>query len=361
MRALCVSLCLLATASCMEAQTPRLSISLLTPNVAQVSWPSNYSTWQLATTTNLTSPAQWQAVSTPPLPLGNALTVFVLITNKSSFFRLQQGGGGGGCVFHATPSTIPPGGSSTLSWCPVAGTTFQILPGIGTVTGSNIVVAPTVTTVFTLVASNATGVTLSTATVTVAAACQFGNATGWNCTFSFSYSADPSSSSYIFSINQQANLTFLLSLDALNNNIAVFKGALGGNAQVNDSETIVGSPPPNTIVGSGEPLSGQPANLTINCTDVTYTFDVQPVISASWNGTVMDTRVGSVYVNDRALPLIYGSISSSESLPARGPFWNGTGDWYSPGGLGELMFTSGVVTDYTAGNASVSWSFTPAP
>ena len=263
-------------------------------------------------------------------------------------------------MFHATPSTIAPGGSSTLSWCPVAGTTFQILPGIGTVTGSNIVVSPTATTVFTLVASNMTGVTEESATVTVAAACQFGNAVGWNCTFSFSYTADPSSSDYNFSINQQANLTFRLSLDALNNNIAIFKGGFAGNAQVNDSENVTGNSP-TIVVGSGTPLSRQPAILTINCADGTYSLNMQPVISASWNGTVMDTRVGNVYVNNRALPLTYGPISSSESLPARGPFWNGSGDYYYPGGLGDVMFFSGLVTDYTAGNASVSWTLTPSP
>jgi hypothetical protein len=129
---------------------------------------------------------------------------------------------------------------------------------------------------------------------------------------------------------------------------------------VNDSETIVGSPPPITVVGSGVPL-GQPPNLTIDCGNGTYTFDVQPVISASWNGTVMDTRVGSVYVNNRALPLTYGTVSSSESLPARGPLWSGSGDWYFPGGLGLNMFYGGLVTDTSAGSASVSWSFTPTP
>src|ERR1017187_2120996 len=219
MRALCVSLCMLATASGVGAQVPALSISLFAPNIAQVSWPSNFNTWQLTTTTNLTSPANWQPISSPPFPLGNALAVFIPITNNSSFFRLQQNGGGGGYVFHATPPTISPGGSSTLSWCPVAGTTYQILPGPVTVTGSNLVVFPTVTTVYTLVASNLTGITSNSTTVTVTAACQFGNATGWNCTFSFSYSAAPSSSAYIFGIDQQANLTFHLSLDALNNNI----------------------------------------------------------------------------------------------------------------------------------------------
>src|ERR1039458_1979050 len=97
MRVLCVSLCVLATASCVDAQTPRLSISLLTPNIAQVSWPTNFNTWQLTTTTNLLLSANWQPVSPAPFPFGNAFVVFLPITNKSSFFRLDQTGGGGGC------------------------------------------------------------------------------------------------------------------------------------------------------------------------------------------------------------------------------------------------------------------------
>jgi hypothetical protein len=359
MKALSAFLCVLATACDVGAQTPKLSISLLAPNIAQVSWPTNFNAWQLFATTNLASPGNWQPVSPGPFPLGNMLVVFVAITNQSAFFRLQPNSGN--CVFHATPSTIPPGGSSTLSWCPGPGTTYQILPGIGPVSGSNVVVSPAVTTVFTLVSSNLTGVTLNIADVTVTAACQFGNATSWNCSLNFSYAATPSSSSYSFNINQQANLTYHLALDTLNNNIAIFKGPFGGNAQVNDTETIVGSPPPLTVSGSGTPLSGQSANLTINCADGTYTFVAQPVIVASWNGTSMDTRVGSVYVNSRALPPTYGPISSSESLPARSPTWNGSGDFYLPGGLGDYMFFTGVVTDYTAGNASVSWTFTPAP
>src|ERR1035441_2027318 len=114
MRAVCVLSCVLATASWVEAQTPALSISLLAPNIAEVSWPTNYSTWQLTSTTNLTSPANWHPVSGAPFPFGDSMLVFIPITNQSGFFRLQPGNGGGGCVFHATPSTIAPGGSSTL-------------------------------------------------------------------------------------------------------------------------------------------------------------------------------------------------------------------------------------------------------
>jgi len=353
----------LAVACSAAAQTrPAISLSLFSPGIAQISWPSSFTNWQLMSTTDLGASMNWQEVPGTPAPLSDALVAFYPITNSSRFFRLQQISGGGGCVFQATPPTISPGGSSTLSWCTNAGTTYQLLPGPGVVTGANYVVSPAVTTVYTLIASNLAGVTSNFTTVTVSSAgCQFVNATNWNCTLSFSYSLSPSSAGYIFIVLQQANLTFHFSRVALNGNIAVYTGTLGGNAQVNDSETTIGSPPPITVVGSGVPLSGQPANLTIDCGAGTYTFDVQPAISASWNGTAMDTRVGSVYVNARPLPLTYGVISSSDSLPARGPLWPGTGDWYFPGGLGTYMFYDGLVTDTTAGSASVSWSFTPTP
>jgi hypothetical protein len=360
-----IAICLLAAACAADAQTaPGLSLSLFAPGLAQISWPGSFTDWQLVSATNLGPDASWQVVPGTPLPLGGSLVMFYSLTNASAFFRLQQTGGGGGCVFHATPATISPGDSSTLSWCAVAGTSYQLLPGPGPVTGTNYVVSPAVTTVYTLIASNLAGVvTSNSTTVSVATGnCDFVNATGWDCTLSFTYSATSSSASFLFAINQQANLTFHLSRTALNGNLSIYTGTLGGTAQVTDSETTVASPPPLTVAGSGVPLAGQPANLTIDCGSGTYTFDVQPVISATWSpGGAMDTRVGSVYVNNRALPLAHGLITSTETLPARGPFWSGAGDWYFPGGLGPNMFYGGQVTDTTAGTAAVSWTFAPTP
>ena len=87
MRALSASLCVLAMACDVGAQTPNLSISLFAPNIAQVSWSTNFSAWQLFTATNLTSPGAWQPVSPGPFPFGNMLVVFVAITNQSGFYR----------------------------------------------------------------------------------------------------------------------------------------------------------------------------------------------------------------------------------------------------------------------------------
>ena len=70
-------------------------------------------------------------------------------------------------AFTATPASITSGGSSTLAWTVSGATTLSIAPGVGTVTGSSVVVNPTTTTVYTLTASGAGGNTTAAATVTV--------------------------------------------------------------------------------------------------------------------------------------------------------------------------------------------------
>src|ERR1039457_2810584 len=115
-----VSLCVLGMACLAEAQSPALSIFLLPPATAQLSWPSNFTGWQLTSATDLSSPTNWHSVPQTPIPQGNALVVLFPFSDKSRYFRLEQGGS---CVFQATPPVIVSGGSSTLSWCPVTGTT----------------------------------------------------------------------------------------------------------------------------------------------------------------------------------------------------------------------------------------------
>jgi alpha-tubulin suppressor-like RCC1 family protein len=71
--------------------------------------------------------------------------------------------------FSATPSTIPPGGSSTLSWSVAGATNLSIDHGVGAVSGTSVAVSPTAATTYTLNASNAAGTTSRTLTVTVQA------------------------------------------------------------------------------------------------------------------------------------------------------------------------------------------------
>jgi hypothetical protein len=69
--------------------------------------------------------------------------------------------------FEANPAIIEPGGTSMLSWNVVNATSLSIAPGIGTVTGTNKQVSPTVTTKYTLTASNSAGNTTAELWVTV--------------------------------------------------------------------------------------------------------------------------------------------------------------------------------------------------
>ncbi len=55
--------------------------------------------------------------------------------------------------FTASPTAIQPGGSATLSWQVMNATSLTISPGVGAVTGGSVVVHPSATTTYTLVAS----------------------------------------------------------------------------------------------------------------------------------------------------------------------------------------------------------------
>jgi hypothetical protein len=69
-------------------------------------------------------------------------------------------------TFTASPSSVPAGSRATLSWSILNATSVSINNGVGTVTGSTSkVVTPSVTTVYTITATNGSG--SSTATVTV--------------------------------------------------------------------------------------------------------------------------------------------------------------------------------------------------
>ncbi|HLK66057.1 MAG TPA: OmpA family protein [Bryobacteraceae bacterium] len=71
-------------------------------------------------------------------------------------------------LFSATPATIQPGQSSTLTWSVQNATSVSITPGVGTVASSGSTsVSPTATTTYTLTASGAGGTVSATVTVQV--------------------------------------------------------------------------------------------------------------------------------------------------------------------------------------------------
>jgi len=69
--------------------------------------------------------------------------------------------------FKAQPPSIEAGQSTTLSWAVSGATSLSISPGVGSVSGSSVVVRPSATTAYTLTAKNRYGSTTASTTVTV--------------------------------------------------------------------------------------------------------------------------------------------------------------------------------------------------
>jgi hypothetical protein len=297
--------------------------------------------------------------------VGNEFAVLLPFTNLSRFFRLEQKQNGGGCAFEATPSVINAGASSTLSWCPVTGTTYTLSPGPGVVSGGSVLVSPTVTTVYSLIASNASGVLTNFATVIVNP-CGWLQVRNWDATLDFSYALAPSTSDYNFNINHQGHVTFHLIRQVSTATDAHFFGfATGGTASVNDREDDKTGPRvfTTTEIGSGPP-DPKVSTISLHVTCSSYDFSYNTLISTTetsdFGVTTSDDGVAAGAIVTRSLPLTANTISDSEQVPAQYP--PGSGDYFSPDSdLGKAMFSTGVVSNTTGGNASVSWSFEPLP
>jgi len=72
--------------------------------------------------------------------------------------------------FSASPSSITSGESTTLNWSVTDADILSINQGIGTVTGTSIILFPSTTTTYTLTATNTAGSVTSSVTITVGAA-----------------------------------------------------------------------------------------------------------------------------------------------------------------------------------------------
>ncbi len=365
-----LSLCVLATVGAAKAASPTLSISRIPPATLQFSWPSNFIDWQLAFTTNL-SAATWQSVTQAPLASGNALVVSLPFTNKSGYFRLQQTNGPG-CVFQATPAVITSGASSTLSWCPVAGLTYRVTPGPGIVSGGTLVVSPTVTTVYTLTASNALGV-VTNFTAVIVNPCGLASVSNWNATLNFSYQQTATAPGFSFNVTRTTvSATFHLTRSG-SDGLFVFDGTANGSVSINDTEndSSSGTLVTTKVVGSGPPVPLiSTFVLAINCANGTYNFSAIVGVDAtetSISDGISDSSptssiVGQIAVFPLALPVGVSSLSGSATLPTVGPFTVPTSDYFTPNGfIANDMWLDGALTDATAAPASVSWSITPAP
>jgi hypothetical protein len=364
------ALCVFAGACVAQAASPTLSISQIPPASLQFSWPSNFIDWQLTSAPNLSS-ATWQSVTQAPLALGGALVVLLPLTNKSGYFRLQQTNASS-CVFQATPSVITAGASSTLSWCPTAGFTYRVTPGPGIVAGGILVVSPTVTTVYTLTASNAVGV-VTNFTPVIVNPCGFASVSNWNATLNFSYQQTAAAPGFSFSVMRTAvSATFHLT-NSGTAGLFVFDGIANGTISINDTEndSSSGTLITTKVVGTGPPVPLiSTFVLSINCANGTYNFAAIAGVDGT-ETTIVDgisdsspatSVAGQVAVFPRALPVGSTTLAGSATLPTTGPFTIPTSDYFTPNDfIANDMWVDGALTDATAAPASVSWSITPAP
>jgi len=368
-----VLLCVVAIAFAVPAQTPTLSVSQVPPANVQLLWPSNFAGWQLTFATNL-SPANWQAITQAPVISGTSLMVSLSLTNANGFFRLQKtNGGGGACTFQATPPQISSGGSSSLTWCPEAGTTYRISPGPGVVAGNNLTVSPMVTTVYTLTASNATAIKTNFATVVVGP-CGWLQVSNWNVEMDFSYHFSKSTTDYNFSINHYAFVTFhLFRLASSTGTDAYYFGFAVDDphfdeASIDDEEDDMTAAPMVFTTKESNPLFTKPdhtvCSMSLHLTCSTYDFSyniLAPVTETTAFGTFMQTDgVGTGAVAARPLSTTTNVISSNADILAMYP--PVAGDYFTPSSdVGKDLFTTGAAASGAAGTAAVFWNFIPAP
>ena len=101
-------------------------------------------------------------------------TVCLLLLAACGGGSSASGSGGGTAPaissFTATPPSIAPGASTTLTWSVSGATSLSIDEGVGAVTGkTSIAASPSTTTTYTLTATNAAGSSSASAKVTVVA------------------------------------------------------------------------------------------------------------------------------------------------------------------------------------------------
>jgi hypothetical protein len=91
----------------------------------------------------------------------------IVMNSLYTFSNVPQGAAPSTNNFSAGPATIAAGAQTTLSWSATGASYFVITPVVGAVRGTSVTVAPSVTTTYTMAATNQFGRNTATVTVTV--------------------------------------------------------------------------------------------------------------------------------------------------------------------------------------------------
>jgi hypothetical protein len=313
----------------------------------------------------------WTQEAGPPVTLSaptSAITTFTAVAGTYYAFRLtvRDPYGGQGIAqtyvstsaattvqivfFNANPSAIAPGQSSTLSW-QVVNATSVTLSGVGTVQPvSSMAVSPTVTTTYTLTASNATGSTSANAVVVVnTPAVQLLNCyavptnitqgqaatLNWNSTNATSVSITPSIGSVPLSgniaVTPTSTTTYTITATGANStsttcSVAVTVTTGGGLPQIIQFSAT----PPSINSGQSATLQWIVQNATtvsisggIGSVALTGSQTVSPTSTTTYTITATNsqgsvTATASVTVNVIPAPSITGFTASPNPSPASG-------------------------------------------
>ncbi|MCL4487375.1 MAG: hypothetical protein M1570_04510 [Chloroflexi bacterium] len=199
-------------------------------------------------------------------------------------------------------------------------------------------------------------------------------------TVTFSYQHSGSSSTHSYQLDQKGSAQFTMPQGSSGPGGVDFWGdATSGTGSIHDVDTIYNSygPPSVTKVDGDGPaikpayLDSPMANLNVNLDKCTFNFDATiylDMTETDSNGvtTAVQERVGTVFRDDYPLVVTTPAttLSGSGNFPAHSLSWGylNPGNAYFPGSGVDNYFVSGIMTDGSAGSASVSWSFSaPIP
>lgn len=260
--------------------------------------------------------------------------------------------------FSATPSSIAPGASTTLSWTVADAASVSIAPGIGTVAANGSTsVSPSTTTTYTITASNAEGTKTSSTVVTVNA----------NPAASIdSFTATPSSiapggsSVLAWSVSNATSVS-------ISPGVGTFTQSIG-NATVTPAATTAytitatgpgGSNSTSLTVTVSEPSAAPKVN-TFSATPASIDLGESSILSwTTENATSVNITPDVGTVNPNGSVTVTPTVSTAYSIVATGPGGEVTANTtivvFQPDSAKVLSFTANP-SSIVAGQSSVlSW------
>ncbi|TAJ14789.1 hypothetical protein EPO56_01715 [Patescibacteria group bacterium] len=241
------------------------------------------------------------------------------------------------CTLTATPSTISPGGSSTLAWTTTNASTISINQGVGTVSVANgaIIVAPSVTKTYTLTATGAGGtvtcektITVTTSSVPVCSLDLSKSSISWTTTNATSITITPTTASPAIPtpLALSGSYNFSPHLGVGTHTYSLTATGPGGSVLCGSTVTVTPNPTPSCVLSANPSsvLAGDASALswtTTNAVSATINHSVgaiTPIASGSTAVSVPSTRTYTMTVTNS-----FGDTATCQTIvtvvPPSGP------------------------------------------